>query len=73
MKDQLRLRKVDVNVVCSICNNTPKTTLHTLVTCSFAGACWEKVSIVTLSGRYNNFTEWVDLVFKQCKADETRT
>lgn len=62
-KDLLRSRRVPVNNVCPSCNEAPESVLHSLVTCPFAQSCWHKAALPMITGEFNSFTGWLQLVF----------
>ena len=42
-----------------------KTALHTLVTCSYVVTCWARIHNQLVSGDFNSFSHWLQLVFQQ--------
>lgn len=63
-KDMLHLRKVDVNVFCSLCNRDIETSGHIFLYCSFAQSCWQAAELP--GGEeyvYNSFQEWAFSTF----------
>ena len=46
--------------------------MHSLVWCSFAASCWDKLSILSVSGDYYSFADWLHLVFQQRRREEIR-
>lgn len=64
-KDNLQSKRVQVNNICPVCNNCSESVLHTLVNCSYAVACWSRVSYVSLDGVYSSFFEWFQLMLDQ--------
>lgn len=66
----LRAKRVQVNDLCPSCNDYPETVVHTLVCCSHAIACWEKVQNFHISGDYSSFADWLKLVFEQKRKEE---
>lgn len=53
-KDLLRARRVQVNILCSVCNESPEFILHCLITCPFANTCLYKLGITTISGEFHS-------------------
>lgn len=64
-KDLLRVRRVEVNTLCTVCNAEPETTLHSLVSCSFSQACRERSLISNISSMFNSFIKWLQMIFHQ--------
>lgn len=64
-KDLLRARMVQVNILCPVCNESPESILHCLVTCPFANTCLYKPGITTISGEFHSFLDRLQLVFQQ--------
>lgn len=64
-KDNLRCKRVEVNICCPVCQNGVESILHTMVTCSFADTCWKNSGIPCVIGEFHSFTEWLQLVFQQ--------
>ncbi|KAL8100419.1 hypothetical protein AgCh_032616 [Apium graveolens] len=64
-KDLLRVKQVQVSSICPTCNISSESTLHALVLCSFAVSCWEKSALPSITGEFNSFAEWIQLVFDQ--------
>lgn len=60
------MKHVNINTLCPMCNDGVEITMHVLVKCSFAQACWDKVdgsdmidTLVTfLSRMLNVFDRW---------------
>lgn len=71
-KDKLRMRKVDVNILCPTCNASPETIVHALVECSFSNTCMLTAGMNITTGEINDFADWLELVFQQCTKDEIR-
>ena len=71
-KDLLRRRKVDVNLVCPMCQNSAETVLHILVECSFASACNQLVLDQAIQEEFHTFADWLHLVFEQCRSEKIR-
>lgn len=58
-RDILRIKKVNVNPICPMCNEEEETILHILVKCSFAEACRTHIVLTDVTGVYNSFAEWL--------------
>ncbi|XP_074366433.1 uncharacterized protein LOC141707268 [Apium graveolens] len=61
-KDLLRTRKVNVNELCPICNEAPKTVMHALVSCNFADQCHNLADTTFSSSaqiNYNTFAGFI--------------
>lgn len=54
----------------TICNESPETTYHVLVDCSFAKQCW-MVSLVGFAGSFVSFGAWLDALFTRCSVDDS--
>ena len=61
-KDLLRSRRVEVNIVCPVSNESPEYILHSLVTCPFSITCHSAASSLNITGYYT-FKEWLQLLF----------
>lgn len=72
-KDLLRSKRVHVTHICPTCNEFPETTLHTLVLCSFANICWQRVLQQPVTSTFTSFQEWLQLVFEQQQLSEVHT
>lgn len=70
-KDLLRSRSVEVNTLCHVCNIELETTLRSLVSFSLAQAYQDRTIVPTVSGMFNSFAEWLQIIFSQRKASET--
>lgn len=69
-KDNLRQKRVEVLIDCHVCHNAPESTLHTIVTCSFAKVCWSISGLPSVNGAFHSIAEWLQLVFQQCQQKE---
>lgn len=63
-KDLLRVRNVDTNVVCPICQVENESIEHILVNCSFADHCHQLSSPSLIQEGTNSFAEWLSCVFE---------
>lgn len=68
-KDQVRLKRVQVNAFCPICNDHYETVLRSLVLCPFAVSTWAKISEQLVVGDFATFTDWLQLIFEQQSKD----
>ena len=67
--DNLRPWKVEVSLICRICNVANESMLHCLVECLFAHSCWLLSSIGTF-GRCSSLFDWFEQIFtRRCKED----
>ncbi|WOG87677.1 hypothetical protein DCAR_0206908 [Daucus carota subsp. sativus] len=69
-KDMLHLKKVSINVICSLCNSEIETTSHIFLECSFAKSCWQVAGVGLDEAVYTSFQEWVLNVFNGWDADK---
>lgn len=67
-KTQLRLKKIDVNVLCPIYNEDPKFIYHILVSCQFSKACLNVDCIWNVDQQ--NFMDWLAAIFKNHLEEE---
>lgn len=51
-KDNLRCKRVDVDLYCPTCQNEAESTLHALVTCSYAENCWSMSGLTSVDGTF---------------------
>lgn len=64
-KDMLRIKQVNINVECSLCNREAESTSHVLLKCSYARSCWEMVSISRDDTTHDSFIGWALNVFNE--------
>lgn len=64
-KDMLQTKRVQVNNIYPVCNIYSESVLYTLVSYSYANACWSRVYQEPLFGDFGSFFEWLQLVFDQ--------
>lgn len=64
-KDNLKHRKIEVNRFRLVCNIDDETTLHTLVSCSCAKACWQLTKKIEGGCIFSSFKEYVSIAFQQ--------
>ena len=57
-KDMLRMKQVDVNVVCALYNNEVETVNHLMLECSFAKSCWGMVGTRNNNTTQVSFSDW---------------
>ncbi|KAL8149999.1 hypothetical protein AgCh_006858 [Apium graveolens] len=69
-KDNLRLKKVDVNTCCPVCQHDAETIIHILVHCSFADTCWRVAGLVRITNEFHTFREWLQWVLKTYRREE---
>lgn len=69
-KNQLRIKRVTVNVLCPTCNAEMETIVQSITTCSFAKACWNKICIMVALIEFSTFSDWLSMVFHRCNQDE---
>lgn len=62
-KDLLRVKQVQVNIVCPTFNEAPESILHALVLCPFAEHCWNATALPAITGEFSSFGDWLHLVF----------
>ncbi|XP_074337025.1 uncharacterized protein LOC141674201 [Apium graveolens] len=58
--------------MCPSCNNEPETALHTLVTCQFSRACWDKVGMSFMPDSNTSFLSWLDTVLNVYTGKDVR-
>lgn len=68
-KTQLRSRRVDVNVLCPICNLAPETIMHSLVECQFARDCLNTKLQQNNMQEDDSYITWLKNVFDSCNAN----
>ncbi|XP_063942429.1 uncharacterized protein LOC135150218 [Daucus carota subsp. sativus] len=61
----LRIKRVPVDSWCPTCNAFPETTVHSLLTCSFALQCWNLTDFSTTLDTFGSFQEWLQAIFDQ--------
>lgn len=69
-KDQFRMKKVDVNFLCPVCNVEPKFVLHSLVLCKFAKECRRSTGYIFNDQMYNSFQQWLKMISDVFKKDD---
>lgn len=69
-KDQLRVRRVEVNPFCPVCNLEQESTFHCLVMCPVAVQCWGVSSFNKVSHTATDYIKWMEEVVKACNRDE---
>lgn len=72
-KDNLRCKQVQISSCCPVCQNYAESTLHILVTCSFAEVCWLNSDTPYVTGEFHTFGDWLQLVFQQCSKMEVQS
>lgn len=58
-KDLLRIKRVNVNDRCPLCNEEAESIVHTLISCTFARACWNNLLIDTNVSPQQSFLQWL--------------
>lgn len=58
-KDLLRVKKVNVDALCPLCNTTPESILHCLVTCTYAQSCWTAFNVTIDPTAQTQFLQWM--------------
>ena len=58
-KVMLRTKRVEVNILCPLCNSDPESTSHVLLHCSFAKSCWDRISGLPGNNEGDSFSDWV--------------
>ena len=69
-KDMLRVKRVQVNELCPVCNNFPESALHIIVLCPHAVASWEKIDSLKAQSSCASFVEWLGKVFMQHRNED---
>ena len=69
-KDMLRIKQVNVNVACALCNMDAESAAHVLLDCSFARSCWETANINIVSTGHESFSEWAINIYDVWSADK---
>ncbi|KAL8121459.1 hypothetical protein AgCh_018258 [Apium graveolens] len=64
-KDMMRIKRVLIDSWFPTCNAFPETTVHSLLTCSFALQCRNLTDFSTTSNTTGSFQEWLQAVFNQ--------
>ncbi|KAK1364244.1 hypothetical protein POM88_039805 [Heracleum sosnowskyi] len=64
-KDRLRVKHVNVNVVCSLCNSEVESTEHLFLDCSFAKSCWITAGISWNFNDQMSFRDWAVKEFNE--------
>lgn len=64
-RDVLRMKRVDVNVLCPVCNEQPESTLHILVQCPFAISCLNNENPSVNTGTFTSFADWLQSLFER--------
>lgn len=64
------MKKVEVSPVCPLCNVSTESTVHILVKCSFAVACWQEAHVTEVDGEANTFADWLSHVFMYSSKDK---
>lgn len=72
-KDQLRLRKVNVDPMCPVCNSEPETVIHSLITCPYAKCCWEATGCIYDMATSTNFRQWLSSITEHCSYEVMAT
>ncbi|XP_074360837.1 uncharacterized protein LOC141701091 [Apium graveolens] len=62
-KDRLRGKRVNVNVLCPMCNDESESTMHILTTCCFAMECFTNIGKLANVTGVNGFAEWLKSAF----------
>lgn len=71
-KDQLRIKRVDVNAMCPLCNFDQETIIHTLIYCSFARLCWDSIGCMSEVQECTSFADWMTGAFKKYNGEELK-
>uniref|UniRef100_A0A803NFH4 RNase H type-1 domain-containing protein n=1 Tax=Cannabis sativa TaxID=3483 RepID=A0A803NFH4_CANSA len=69
---QLRTKRVEVSMVCPVCNSQEESIFHALVGCPVAALCWNRVGIGTAAPQHNSFFDWCASKFLVCDADQKK-
>ena len=64
-KDLLHIKQVHVNSTCPVCNEDAESILHSLVICPFTENCRSIAALPAITGAYQSFENWLQLVFDQ--------
>ncbi|KAM6582866.1 hypothetical protein CsatB_009868 [Cannabis sativa] len=59
-KVQLRIKHVNIDTTCPLCNSFPETSIHLFTSCSFAQSCWRKAFGSVRGSIEGTFTAWFD-------------
>lgn len=69
-KDNLRNKRVEVDAWCPVCQRDAETTVHTLLTCTFSEECWKLSGIPKVTGQFQTFAEWFQLLLHKYRRNE---
>lgn len=69
-KTQLQLKHVPVNALCPLCNNDNESICHVLVSCSFARACWNRLSNCSIPISHGPFHTWLWAIFEKYSGEQ---
>ncbi|XP_074326550.1 uncharacterized protein LOC141664498 [Apium graveolens] len=58
-KDLLRTKRVNVSEWCPLCNEAAESILHTLISCSFARACWSHLFVDINVNSQQSYLQWM--------------
>lgn len=64
-KDLHRIKHVNVDAICPICQVENESVLHALVTCPFAEYCHQRSLALMVHGEFRTFADWMQLIFDQ--------
>ena len=71
-KVQLRLRHVDIDVSCSLCNDGRESINHCLVECPFAQDCWARTGIGVGTSVGGTFSAWLEALFERFDGEQRK-
>ncbi|KAF4397288.1 hypothetical protein G4B88_009134 [Cannabis sativa] len=72
VKDLLCSRHVPVDAICPVCKEIDETIYHSLVDCSFAKACWQRLDTSVNLTAVGSFTNWFASVLQQVDEENRR-
>lgn len=67
--NKFRHRRIDCQAECKICAESPETIFHVIAGCVNEKECWRQFPGLPNPDNYNDYPEWINVVFKSLKGD----
>lgn len=59
-KDELILKKIEVNSLCQVRNLSQEIAFHLLIECVFTQSCWDKAGYTSMRRDFSTFAKWMN-------------